>query len=318
MRADRLIQVMLLLHNYGRMTSGELAERLEVSERTVHRDMEALSAAGIPVYAERGAGGGWRLAEGYRTTLTGLNAEEMAALLFEGSLRLLADLGKGGAYGAAYEKVWAAAPERMRREAELVRERIHIDGAGWHDRDETPSCLSDVQEAVWGARKLNIRYERGDGEPVERRIHPLGLVAKRTVWYVVAEVEGEYRTYRVSRIGQARVSEETFERPAAFRLDAFWRQSLEQFVQELPVYPARLRLSREGLRRLQAERYARLQDIGQAGEDGWSEATVHFHTLESACGLCLSLGPELVILEPAELRERLLAQAEAMLRLHRR
>lgn len=315
MRADRLISIVLLLQNAGQMTAKQLAEQLEVSERTVHRDMEALSAAGIPVYAERGTQGGWKLAEGYRTSLTGLKADELSTLLLAGSLELLGDLGKREAYDAACRKIWAAAPDSYRQAAEFTRQRIHIDGAGWQESSDSTDCLPTIQEAVWAERKLAIAYERGS-ETVARIICPLGLVAKRNTWYVVAETDGEYRTYRISRIRSAELQAERFRRPDDFQLDAYWKQSMERFTAELPKYPAKLSLTELGLRRIRQERYVKVIAEAPGRIDNWLEAEVEFNTLESACDIALSIGPELIVLEPAELRARLIGRAAAIVGLY--
>jgi predicted DNA-binding transcriptional regulator YafY len=316
MRADRLISILLLLQNHGQMTSKQLADKLEVSERTVHRDMEALSAAGIPVYSERGSQGGWKLTEGYRTSLTGLKSEELSTLLLAGSIQLLSDLGKREAYDAAYQKMWAAAPDSFKHDAEFTRQRIHIDGAGWHEASSDAStCLPAIQEAVWAERKLEIAYERGT-EIVERIIHPLGLVAKRNTWYVVAETDGDYRTYRVSRIRSAKLTEATFRRPDDFQLASYWKQSMERFTAELPKYAARLSITQPALHRIRQERYVKVITEAPGNRDDWTEAEVEFNTLESACEICLAIGPELIVLEPAELRARLIGQAAAIVGLY--
>src|SRR5438128_12227933 len=194
MRADRLLSVLLLLQVHRRLTARELAKRLEVSERTIHRDMEALSAAGFPVFAERGSGGGWMLVEGYRTNLTGLNAVEVQALFVTKPLRLLADLGLDKASDAALIKLSAALPSAHRPGAENARQRIHIDVTGWNRPDEAARFLPLLQEAVWQERRLRFTYQRGGGcDAVQRVADPLGLVAKGSIWYLVAAVDGDIR-----------------------------------------------------------------------------------------------------------------------------
>src|SRR5215212_5054303 len=196
MRADRLLSIMLLLQVHRRLTARELANRLEVSERTIHRDMDALSGAGIPVFAERGSGGGWALMEEYRTNLTGLNKEEIQALFVMNSPRLLADLGLSKASDAARIKLRAALPSMSRDDAEYARQRVHIDATGWNRSEESILMLPTIQEAIWKERKLHILYERSGCPATERLVDPLGLVAKGSVWYLVAGVEGETRSYR--------------------------------------------------------------------------------------------------------------------------
>ncbi len=221
MRADRLLSMLLMLQVEGRMTANELAQRLEVSERTIYRDMDALSAAGVPVYAERGTGGGCFLAEEYRTTLTGLSEPEVRTLFLVNSPSLLADLGLKKASEHALVKLVAALPPVFRRDAEYARQRIYIDAGGWNRREEAVPFLSVLQEAVWQSQKLRLAYRRSDGTSVERTVDALGLVAKGSVWYLVAAVEEQVRTYRVARVEDAEVLERTLSAPRWVRSGDF-------------------------------------------------------------------------------------------------
>lgn len=317
MRADRLLNLLLLLQNRGKMSSRQLAELLEVSERTIVRDIEALSAAGIPVYAERGSRGGWVLADSYRTNLTGMRPEEIVSLLLANHNELLKDLGIQGDFQAAYQKLLAAAPAPIRQDAELIRERLHIDGAGWHASEEAFPWLSAVQEAVWAQRKLRIRYRKEEGI-TERIIHPLGLVAKRNVWYVAAEQEpdGELRTFRISRLEEASLLDETFMRPEGFDLAAYWEQSTARFKSELPRYVARVRTTEAGLDRLRKERFIKVLQVENSDNQGQILAEVDLQTLDWACGVILRIGRDVEVLEPQELRERVISEAQAILALY--
>src|SRR5690242_6805510 len=251
MRADRLLSVLLLLQVHRRLTARELASRLEVSERTIHRDMEALSAAGFPVFAERGAGGGWMLVEGYRTNLTGLNKDEIQALFLTKPLRVLADLGLEKDSNAALVKLSAALPASHRDSAEHARQRIHVDVSGWHRSNESIDSLPTLQEAIWRERKVRFKYLRGgECEAVERFADPLGLVAKGSVWYLVASVESHIRSYRVSRVSEAQITDQRCVRPENFDLRAFWEHSSETFKANLPNYLAILRVAPEVFPRL--------------------------------------------------------------------
>ncbi|SMF68344.1 helix-turn-helix transcriptional regulator [Paenibacillus barengoltzii] len=317
MRADRLLNLLLLLQNRGKMSSRQLAELLEVSERTIVRDIEALSAAGIPVYAERGSRGGWVLADSYRTNLTGMRPEEIVSLLLANHNELLKDLGIQGDFQAAYQKLLAVAPAPIRQDAELIRERLHIDGAGWHASEEAFPWLSAVQEAVWAQRKLRIRYRKEEGI-TERIIHPLGLVAKRNVWYVAAEQEpdGELRTFRISRLEEASLLDETFMRPEGFDLAAYWEQSTARFKSELPRYVARVRTTEAGLDRLRKERFIKVLQVENSDNQGQILAEVDLQTLDWACGVILRIGRDAEVLEPQELRERVISEAQAILALY--
>lgn len=313
MRADRLLSILMLLQVHRQLPARELAGRLEVSERTIHRDMEALSAAGIPVIAERGSGGGWRLPPSYRTNLTGLTESEIQALFLTQPARLLADLGLARAADAALIKLLAALPALQRQDAEYVRRRIHIDGAGWNPPEEPVPYLPVLQDAIWRERKLRLLYQRGDAT-VERLVDPLGLVAKGTVWYLVAGVAGEIRTYRVSRVQGAELTDEPCVRPPDFDLAAYWAESAAHFKANLPRYPALLRLGPGVLHRLHwGSRYVRVEHADPPDADGWTTARVLFEVVEEACQCVLSFGPLVEVLEPPALREQVIAQAAAVL-----
>ncbi len=317
MRADRLLSILLLLQVHHRLTARELAVRLEVSERTIHRDMEALGVAGVPVVAERGVGGGWSLLESYRTDLTGLNEAEIQSLFLTKPPRLLADLGLGKASEAALIKLFAALPSVSRRDAEFTRQRIHIDGAAWHRPDEAVPLLPTLQEAIWQERKLQLVYERGEGNIVERLIDPLGLVAKGNVWYLAAAVDGDLRTYRVSRIQRADIVEQPCERPAHFELAMFWEQSIAQFKSNLPRYLVTMRVTSSVLTRLRSPgRVNRLEHMSEQDEHGWTIVTVRFDADWEACEFVLSFGSHIEVLEPVMLRQRIIASAQSILQLY--
>jgi predicted DNA-binding transcriptional regulator YafY len=189
MRADRLLSILLLLQVHRRVTARDLAKRLEVSERTVLRDMDALGGAGVPVTSERGAGGGWSLVEGYQTKLTGLSAAEIQSLFLARPPRLMADLGLHQQAGAAMIKLQASLPAASHRHADFARQRILVDSRGWRDPAESVACLPVLLDALWRERQVRFVYTRVLGEPGERIAHPLGLVAKGSTWYLVARVE---------------------------------------------------------------------------------------------------------------------------------
>lgn len=314
MRADRLVSILLLLQVNKRMTSRELAQRLEVSERTIHRDMEALSASGIPIMAERGIHGGWHLLDGYQTNLTGLNEAEIQALFISTPPHLLADLGLNHASEAALIKLLAALPAISRRDAEDIRQRIHIDVPGWNRPEESVPFLPILQEAIWQERKLQLAYKRGDGTSVERVVDPLGLVAKGTVWYLVSAVEGELRTYRVSRIQDAAITADPCTRPPDFDLAVYWEQSSAQFTANLPRYPAKVRVEATMLDRLQSLwRYARVEHMSDPDDDGRLTCAIMFDTEDVACEYILGFGPFIEVLEPLALREMVIDRAKRLL-----
>lgn len=310
MRADRLLSIMLLLQVNQRITSRELAERLEVAERTIHRDMEALGAAGIPIVAERGSGGGWSLLEEYRTNLTGLSEAELQALFLAQPARVLNDLGLRQAAEAALIKLRAALPALARPDAEHARQRIHIDGAGWRQAREDVPFLPVIQEAVWQDRKLQLSYQRADDTAVERLVEPLGLVAKGSAWYLIAGVEDSIRTYRISRVQGATITDQAAARPPDFDLAAYWDASTARFQANLPRYPATIRVDAAIFEYMGVVgRYARVVDAKAPDADGWMTVEMLFEGERNACEHVLSFGPQIEVIAPARLRELVIATA---------
>ncbi|TBL78661.1 helix-turn-helix transcriptional regulator [Paenibacillus thalictri] len=318
MRADRLVSIVLLLQAHGKLTAKQLAEKLEVSERTVLRDMDALSASGIPVFAERGPAGGWQLTEGFRTDLTGLKKEEAQSLLLLSPSHLLNDLGLQQVFEDARLKLGAALPPIYHNDLNRVRERIHVDGAGWFaSRDPVPHLLT-IQEAVWQELKLRILYQKQDG-PTERIIEPLGLVAKGSIWYVVAGTgtDEEKRSYRVSRILSVQVLDERFSRPADFDLAEYWEQSTAQFHANLPRFPIRVRTTKAHLPRIKARRFVHIERVEHM-DDNMLNVDLRCDTIDVACEMLLTCGPEVEALEPPELRLELARRSETLWRLYRK
>lgn len=311
LRADRLLSIVLLLQAHRRLTAPDLAERLEVSVRTIHRDMDALSSAGVPVVADRGPGGGWQLARGYQTRLTGLSPDEVRSIFVQ-PVALLSDLGLGRSAEAAALKLLAAVPGALRKTAESARNRIHIDPAGWRGSGEDLSVLPLLQEAVWSERRLHIAYRRADGSAGEREVDPLGLVAKGSVWYLVAGRDGELRTYRVSRIVAAEVRQQPCARPAAFDLAAYWQQSVASFKHGLPRYPATVRVRAQGLARLRRAWYVHIREESPPDREGWVQLQIEFEVEWEALDYALRFGSDLEVMTPERLRERVRAELRAM------
>src|SRR5207302_6302108 len=219
MKATRLLSELMLLQAHGRLSSRELAERLEISERTAHRDMEALSEAGVPVFALRGAQGGWELAKGWRTKVPGLDEAELRGLLMA-QPSALGDPRLAAAAERAFGKLMAALPGSMREQAESIRARLHIDPSGWRPSSEDISMLPIVQDAVARDVELSFLYTKADGEAASRTVEPLGVVCKQTVWYLVARAPAGMRTFRISRMSQVVALAVSFKRPANFDLAA--------------------------------------------------------------------------------------------------
>ena len=319
MRADRLLSIMLLLQSHRRMTASDLAERLEVSERTIHRDMESLGMAGVPVFAERGVGGGWSLLGEYRTNLTGLNEAEIQALFLARSPRLLDDLGLGKAAEAAFIKLFATVPPSTRHDAESASQRIYVDVTGWSRSEESVPLLPMLQEAVGRERRVRFKYHRGDDCDVERVVDPLGLVAKGSVWYLVAAIDGDIRNYRVSRVLEAEMTDQTFVRPESFDLVAHWRQSAVEFKSRFPRYSVTARVHPEAFNRLYIiGRFSRVEHADPPDEDGWRRVSICFQFEDDACECLLGFSDQIEVLEPHELRLKMDDRAERVIEFYSR
>jgi predicted DNA-binding transcriptional regulator YafY len=313
------LSIVLLLQAHHQMTSRDLASRLEVSERTIHRDMDALSGAGIPVVAARGSGGGWSLLGEYRTDLTGLTETEVQSLFVTKPAKLLADLRLEEAADGALLKLLACLPATFRQGVDRARQRIHIDVSGWSRREEAVPFLPILQEALWRERYVQITYERGEhGEQVQRVIAPFGLVAKGSVWYLVGSVDGHVRSYRVSRISQAEVLNERAAVPEDFDLARYWEQSSSAFKANVPNYVATFWVSPAVWQRLWfAGRFARVTETQEVDSRGWRKAVIGFDVEEMACEYAVSFGPHLQVIEPASLREKVITMAQATLEFYK-
>ncbi|MEU3823300.1 YafY family protein [Streptomyces sp. NPDC030392] len=320
MRAARLIKMVLLLQSRPSMTAAELARELEVSERTVTRDALALSEAGVPVYADRGRGGGYRLVGGYRTRLTGLARSEAEALFLSGVPGALREMGLDDAASAARLKVSAALLPSLRDASDSAAQRFHLDAPGWYQEPQTPELLPVIAEAVWGDRLVDAVYRRGEGE-VERELAPYGLVLKAGVWYLCARAGDAVRVYRVDRFARVAVREERFERDEVFDLPGFWEERAAQFARSLLRTAVVVRLTEAGARGLPyvTDRAAAREALDAAGPPdpaGRVTVTLPVESEDVAFGQLLGLGPEAEVLEPAALRERFARAAERMARLY--
>ncbi|WP_329520885.1 helix-turn-helix transcriptional regulator [Spirillospora sp. NBC_01491] len=320
MRASRLISLVLLLQSRETMTAAELAAELEVSERTIYRDVEALSGAGVPVYADQGRNGGYRLVGGYRTRLTGLSREEAEALFLSGLPGPAGDMGLADLVAAAGLKVLAALPASLRDAPARAEQRFHLDAPGWFGDAEPPPLLRDLARAVWDDQAVELRYRKN--REVSRTAEPYGLVLKSGVWYLVARAGGEARTYRVDRVLSVRPTGERFERDDAFDLPAYWRGQAAAFPRSLLREEVAVRLSPAGMRGLRyaVEPYAAERAAAAAGEPdehGWVATALPVESPEVAFTQLLRLGPEAEVVGPSELRARMAEAAERLAALYR-
>ncbi|MGQ4516165.1 HTH domain-containing protein [Streptomyces sp. DW26H14] len=335
MRAARLIKMVLLLQSRPLMTAAQLAKELQVSERTITRDAQALSEAGVPVYADRGRSGGYRLVGGYRTGLTGLAQGEAEALFLSGLPGALREMGLADAASAARLKVSAALAPSLRDTPDSVARRFHLDAPGWYREPQTPELLPLFAEAVWGDRLVSAVYHRPEDEPpcgTARELAPYGLVLKAGVWYLCAAVAASeaagtgganptHRVYRVDRFVSAELLEERFRRDDSFELGAFWERHAAEFARSLLRYEVTVRLTRQGALQLphvtdSAAAEEALAAAPAPDDEGRVTARLAMEAEDVAYGQLLALGPEAEILAPSPLRARFAQAARGFAELY--
>ena len=310
MRAERLLRIVILLQARGKVTAAELADELEVSVRTVQRDMEALSGAGVPVYATRGGVGGWALLEKYRTSLSGLTASDVLSIVVGRPPRLLKDLGLDDPGEGPVLKLMEQVSASAKEQAEHARQRIHVDLGGW-DGATHPS-LPLLQHAVWDDRVIEIRYRASRSRFA---VSPLGLVSKGGSWYLVGRWKGQLRTYNVARIHEIVVTDERFQRPDDFDLPSQWAKAQSEFVQTFDTYVVKLRLRGDALTRIQWT-YAKTKELSEPDGDGWVDATLDLREEDHAVRTVVGLGSEVIVRSPAKLRRLVLGEIDAFLALN--
>ncbi len=308
MRASRLLALLLRLRQ-GPATAAQLAEELEVSVRTVYRDVAALQEAGIPLWTETGPGGGIRLFEGWRGSIEGLTADEAGALMLSGAPDVAAELGLGAVVAAAQAKVMSTLPPELRARAGRVQERFLLDAPGWFHHGAEPAHLGTVADAVWSQRRIDVRYRRAD-RTVRRRLDPLGLVVKGGTWYLVGAHRGRPRTYRLDRFAGVSVRTERAERPDGFDLAAWWRASSRDFDRALLREVVRVRVDRvgeRGLAHLVGPESAEPALVAGSPRDadGWRTIDLRVESVEVAATQLVGLGEHVEALEPPSLRARL-------------
>ncbi|MGW1542168.1 helix-turn-helix transcriptional regulator [Streptomyces sp. NPDC002309] len=309
MSAGRLLSVLLLLQSRGRVSARGIADELGVSVRTAYRDLARLQASGVPVYAEPGRAGGYRLLDGYRTRLTGLSQGEARALFLAGLPGPAADLGLSAEVTAARLKLLAALPTGLRAEAARTAAVFHLDAPAWYREPEPTPFLPLFVDALLTRRAVDVRYRRWRApQEVDRRLRPYGLVLKSGVWYLVAAARTRIATYRVTQVLDATPTDERFDRPRDFDLSAHWTSYLDEFQARRYTGTATVRLSPRGRRRLPdnlpPEVVRAVESTARAvGDDGWVEAVIPTESTAHACGELLRLGADVEVVGPAELRD---------------
>jgi len=321
-RASRLMAILLHLQSAGGVTAPALAAELDVSVRTIYRDVSALQAAGVPLWTETGPGGGIRLVEGWRTDLDGLTTDEAMALFVGGPAAALDQLGLGSFLAAAQVKVLATMPPAAARRAEEGRARFLLDAPGWFQRDEPTDALATIAAAVWTDHRIDITYRRGSSR-VDRRLDPLGLVLKAGTWYLVARHRGDLRTYRVGRVVRAAGRPDRFERPSGFDLAEVWAETSTAFDRSLLRVQVQLRLSPDAQRRLPSvvPSVATVEALAASGEpdaDGWRVIDLWVESESIAHSQLLALGAGVEVLAPLGLRRAVAATASEMAHRNRR
>jgi len=320
MRASRLLSILMVLQTRGRVTAEALAAEFEVSVRTIYRDIEELSAADVPVYADRGPNGGFQLLDGYRTKLTGLSPAGAETLFLAGLPGPAAELGLADVLTAAQLKLTAALPERARATANRVAARFHLDPVGWFRSADEARLLPAIAKAVWNETCLDIRYNRRGAGSLIRKLQPLGLVLKAGIWYLVARVKEQPRTYRVSNILEMSVRDECFERPKDFDLVGFWTMSSRAYEVRLYRSEAVLRVSPSGMPKLNLLGSVIAQAVAETAapsdRHGWVRVVIPIESIEQAAADLLRLGIDAEVLEPPELRSRIAETAWALSQLY--
>lgn len=316
MRASRLLSILSSLDARGLVTAPELADACEVSVRTIYRDIDALNAAGIPIYSERGSDGGYRLLDSYKMELNALSEQEAETLFMLGLSGPAGDLGLSTALVAAQNKVLSAMPAHLRAGAEQMRARFHLDAPAWFAHGEQPEFLTQVANAVWKQHGIRIRYQSWRGEKL-REMEPLGLVMKGGTWYLVAQVEKSARTYRISRILELIPLDRRFERPRDFDLATYWVSATHRLEEDMHANIASVRLSPLGVQLLEVLCSPFVQagtTLGdEADANGWRLAQMPVGSIRQACAELLQFGAEAEVIAPAELREKMVGMCSTML-----
>lgn len=315
MRADRLLSILMLLQSHGKLTTEQIARDVGVSRRTILRDLNALSGAGIPVYAESGPGGGVLLDEQYQLALSGLSAADLPAIFVSGIPNLLGDVGMKGRAEEVLLQLFAALPAYHQQAVRQIRHRLHIDPLWWWYEEQPLPCWDVLQQAVFEDRKIRARYERHDGTMSERILEPYSLVSKAGIWYLVARRDElsyseVWRTYRISRFHAVELLSARFSRDEAFDLAAYWQNHLDEAKRRMPHYDFTLRIPKA------REEFLRFNIVGNStitelpDIEGWFRAQVQVPSLDAAKMLVFGLGPEAEVLEPVELRDAICESAQ--------
>jgi predicted DNA-binding transcriptional regulator YafY len=318
MRSSRLLSILLRLQTEGCVPAQALAEAFEVSVRTIYRDIDSLSAAGVPVYAEHGRNGGFRLQDGYRTRLTGLDRQEALNLFLAGAPFAAEQLGLGGAFETMRMKLLEALPQEAARDAQRVASRFHLDPVAWFHGTDEQRCLPELAAAVWNGHTIRLRYDSWKGL-VDRRVAPLGLVQKAGLWYLVAAANGQPRTYRVGSIETLQVEDEVAPVPRDFDLRRYWTHFARDYEARMRTMEAQVRARPTALRALARPSHAMSVAVAAAGpvdDAGWHVLQIPIESIEAATAELLRFGPDVVAISPRPLVTALRHRTRELARLY--
>ncbi|ARI78989.1 helix-turn-helix transcriptional regulator [Halobacillus mangrovi] len=318
MKAERMIKILILLQYGETLSTPELANELEVSERTIHRDMESLSAAGIPVYSQRGKAGGWRLIDDWKQKLSWLKEKELQSLFLPPAEKILTDLDIDISSKEVKNKLLLSLPEHSRQQARSLWERIYVDMGTWKNtQTDITAAMETLQDVVMNEQKAKILYKKANGDEKESIIQPLGLVAKASTWYVVAMNEnGDYRSYKVARIKQISKEEDYFERPADFDLASYWKNSKKTFAETLPNFSVEVKVSTSAYKRIMFTGRFVTKTSEKGTEDGWAYVELTFQTEEEAVNFILGFGNQILVVSPKDLISKVTDRAKEVLTLY--
>ena len=301
-RADRLLSIVLLIQREGQMTAEALARILGVTPRTIYRDIDALSIAGVPIYTQPGPHGGCFLDEIYRNQLTWFTTNELQTLMYTGTASPLAELGMQNAMENAVLKLFALLPKSTSKQAAIMSQRLYLDPTAWYSQNEPQPSLPNLKEAVWDDRLIQCVYRNWQGQETKETLAPYGLVYKADSWYLVATAPAKinFRTYRVARLSGVEILEKHFERETSFQIAAYWEHASEKFRRGVPQYPVKLRTSPQNLTYFY-EMYAGRFEILEKNESSLV-LQVDFNVFAEARVSCLGLGRHTKVIEPIELQ----------------
>lgn len=320
MRADRLLALLMLLQVRGQMTAKELAKELEVCERTIYRDIDALSTAGVPIYSEAGQAGGYGLLDNYRTTLTGLTEGEVRALFMLNIPGPLTALGMTQELRSALLKLTAALPAPRRDEEERVRQRFYLDSNWWRQGEEVTPHLHTVHQGVWHDRKVQISYLVGPAVIVNQLVQPYGLVAKAGIWYLVCTVHGRLQVHRVAELVDAQLTDQRFLHPPDFDLATFWQTWCQEQEARHVAYRVQVRVAPTFVAALPYYFGDRIRtQLAQASPPdaaGWITMELAFASLEAARNRLLDCGRGIEVISPVALRKSIADFAAQILALY--